>query len=120
MRIFAMHGIAVTRRNVAGVRKFTDPRTGRAYHVKLGKKGEADLTGTIPPRGTRLECEVKTPGERPTPEQWEFLRGQERLGAVAFWCDDAGWLMRACPHLIRGARTRIAADGQIDLYYPEA
>lgn len=68
----------------------------------MSAKGIPDLISTLPgaseskaedgtvvkhPRGRALWCEVKVPGKKPTPEQYEFLDKMEAAGALSFWCD---------------------------------
>lgn len=73
MRIF------VQRRNVAGIQKLNGDR-----YVRLGTKGMADLWG-IAKSGRHWECEVKRPGNQPTPEQQQWLDNCAASGACAFW-----------------------------------
>lgn len=74
------HSIFVQRRNVAGVQKLSGNR-----YVQLGKRGQADLWGIL--RGVHWECEVKRPGEKPKPDQVEWLTDCAQAGARAFWAD---------------------------------
>ena len=65
--------------------------------VRFGRKGNADLTGTIPrgPHlGKRLEVEVKRPGARPRPEQLERLAAIRVAGGIAFWVTEAADSLR--------------------------
>lgn len=111
-----VRGCQARRRNVAGKRPFVGTN-GKTYWVQCGTSGEADLSGTLPD-GRRIEVEVKVPGNRPTPEQFAYLREVESYGAAAFWSDSLEHLDLLIGHLLRGARTRIADDGCIDIVYP--
>lgn len=52
--------------------------------VKMAPEGAADLSGILANgHGTRLEIEVKVPGNQPTPTQWAFLREIQACGGVA-------------------------------------
>lgn len=91
--------IPVERRNVVAYRI-----EGRK--VRCGRKGQADLTGTIPRgpnRGKRLEIEVKRPGERPRPEQLQWLADVRAWGGIAFWTDDPAECLAALRRVLDGA-----------------
>lgn len=77
----AKTGIFARRRNVAGMQRLTG-----GHYVRLGTKGEADIWFILP-GGRHGECEVKRPGERPSPEQNEWLNVCALAGAYAFWVD---------------------------------
>lgn len=82
--------------------------------VRFGQRGNADITATIPRgphAGKRLEIEVKRPGERPRPEQYE--RGRRVLDAGGFWIwtDDPIRLANALRRLLEGWRVEIDEDG---------
>ena len=82
--------------------------------VRHGRKGEADLTGTIPSgphRGARLEVEIKRPGERPRPEQLDHLRRVNADGGIAFWTDDVVLCLRALRRVLEGWRIELDEDG---------
>lgn len=74
--------------------------------VRFGRKGNADLTGTIssgPRRGARLALEIKRPGARPTPEQLAHLRAVNDAGGVGFWVSDAADCLRVLQRVQDGA-----------------
>lgn len=81
-----------TRSNVRAWRMNTGGATlqnkegGRLYHVRFGRRGQADISGIIDvgdSNGIRLEIEVKRPGELPTPDQKAF--GAEILQMGGIW-----------------------------------
>ena len=55
---------------------------GRKY--RTGIEGCADITGAIAPWGTRLEIEVKKPGEKQSSAQVKFEAEAGRFGVVYF------------------------------------
>lgn len=101
-------GILAERRNVGQVEI-----GGRT--VRFGRKGAADITGTIPRgphRGKRLELEVKRPGARPRPEQLERLAEVREAGGIAFWCDDAQDCFRVLGRILdKGAWIELDESG---------
>ena len=103
------HGFAPRRRNVGAM----ENASGRL--VRFGRKGEADITATVPSgpnRGKRVEVEVKRPGESPRPEQLEFLRETNRQGGLAWWIDDPARLADVLRKVLDGATVEIDADGR--------
>lgn len=61
------------------------------HRYQYGKKGSSDILGILP-GGRFLAIEVKVPGEKPTPEQLEFLdaiNSAGGLGLVAYSLEDA-------------------------------
>ena len=83
--------------------------------VRFGRKGSADITGTIPRgrhRGRRLEIEVKRPGASPRPEQLARLAETRAAGGIAFWITDAGDCLRVLQRVLDdGARIEVDEDG---------
>ena len=61
--------------------------------ITYGQPGMADVNGIISVPladdlvGVRLEVEVKTPGNTPTPKQAAWLAAILHHGGVALWCD---------------------------------
>jgi len=64
----------------SGVAKYVD-NYGVERVVQFGIPGQADLSGILT-GGTRLEIEVKRPGEQQTPQQLAFQKMIERFGGV--------------------------------------
>lgn len=95
-----IYGVQVERQNTGAG---TNP-SGRL--VRFGRKGNADLTGTLP-GGRRIEVEVKAPGKRPRPEQLRRLIEHNAQGAVAFWCDDARQVNQIIRRIHDGWRVEI-------------
>ena len=61
---------------------------GRGGHwITLGFPGLSDIIGQLRD-GRLIAIEVKKPGERPTNEQYEFMRDVVLNNGVAFWIDD--------------------------------
>ena len=69
----------------------------------MSPKGIPDLISTLPgpseskradghiikhPGGRAFWCELKTPGKKPTDEQFDFLEKMKTAGALSFWCDN--------------------------------
>ena len=61
------------------------PKGGRGYSGLPA--GFPDLMGVIPPNGRALFIEVKRPGQKPRPNQTDFLERFRAAGCVAFWAD---------------------------------
>jgi hypothetical protein len=71
-------------------------KNGEARAFKYGDKGIADIIGCFP-NGRFLAVEVKLPGNKPTPEQLEFLdtvHQKNGIGIVATSLED---VMRLFP-----------------------
>lgn len=101
MAWLAATGSAVIRRNVAGPRKLAG-----GHYVRLGHKGQADLYGKSP-TGAHLEIEVKRPGQRPRPEQVDWLvrmNGSGRDRSAAFWVTSVDDLSQIMCRLEQGWR----------------
>ena len=49
--------------------------------LKIGRKGEADISGLY--KGLWISIEVKKPGEKPKPHQVEFAERIRRAGGIA-------------------------------------
>jgi hypothetical protein len=83
----------------------------RGQMVRFGQPGDPDVETTLP--GGRLcQIEVKAPGKRPKPEQFDRLRLCNEQGGVGLWVDDAGELARILPKLCAGAKVEIDETGQ--------
>jgi hypothetical protein len=100
--------------------------TGLADHdsrrVRYGRKGNADLTGTIPRgphAGKRLEIEVKRPGSRPRPEQLARLAETQAAGGIAFWVTDAADALRVLDRILDGGTIVVDEAGVQWVEWPE-
>jgi hypothetical protein len=62
----------------AGIRK---PDGG---YIPTHTRGVSDIIGCIPKTGRFLAIEVKRPGNRPTPEQQQFIDTINEAGGLAF------------------------------------
>ncbi len=60
---------------------------GKKRFVRFSEPGQADLWGIQPGTGVLIECEVKRPGQKLSPEQDEWLQNCNKLGAIAFMAD---------------------------------
>ena len=76
-----LRGFRVERRNVAGV-----VQMAKGGVMRVGHRGQADLTGYHRGTGRHLEVEIKRPGKIPTQEQQQWLQAAFECGCVAFWC----------------------------------
>ena len=56
---------------------------GKERFVQFGRKGQADITGLIPPHGRRIEIEGKTGDQKPNDDQRKFLREVRDFGGIA-------------------------------------
>ena len=77
MAALCKHGCMVFRRNT-GLYYTKDGRP-----VRIGKDGQADLSGHRRSDGRAWYIEVKMPGESPRPDQEKFLAAMRRTGAIA-------------------------------------
>lgn len=53
--------------------------------ITIGFPGLSDLIGCTP-EGRFFALEVKLPGEKPRPNQLNFLNAMRQYGAIADWC----------------------------------
>lgn len=60
----------------------------RGRYYTIGMIGMADIFGQLK-QGRLLAIEVKMPGEKPSEEQYAFLRTVALNGGVSFWCCSA-------------------------------
>lgn len=63
--------------------------TGKLYDrwgnmISFGKVGSADITGYVMGTGTRIEIEVKRPGEKQRPDQVDFGDAVSSGGVIYF------------------------------------
>jgi len=61
-------------------------KNARPLHAGL-IKDSADLIGFSTETGKFISCEVKMPGEKPTPKQYDWLCAVKNAGGIAFWAD---------------------------------
>lgn len=61
---------------------------GRSNWLTIGFKGLGDIIGMFDD-GKFFAIEVKQPGEKPTKEQYSFIKLVNECGGVAFWTDTA-------------------------------
>lgn len=65
------------------------PREGARLKAEGAKAGVSDLLLPIRRGGFGgMWLEMKAPGEKPSPKQWEWLEFMDRAGYHATWCDD--------------------------------
>ncbi len=98
-------GVSCHRRNV-GARTWTD-KSGKPRMIKFAMPGQSDIWGVqskVPPFGRHWEVELKRPGNRPTEQQYIWLRTMGNLGAVAFWCDSTAALESIARGVLDGGR----------------
>jgi hypothetical protein len=57
---------------------------GRTF---IGQKGVGDITGILPPKGIRVEIEVKDKGKVPSIEQEDIREMIQNAGGIWLWCD---------------------------------
>lgn len=120
MDALTMFGFRPERRNIMAV-EVVSPK-GKRRLVRNGAPGQADISATVPSgphRGKRVEIEVKRPGERPRPEQVEFLRSVNESGGLGFWIDDAGRLAHLLGRLLDGWAVELDDDGVPWVVRPE-
>ena len=86
-------GVKVWRQNTGA---FSGEYKGKKRFVRLGQKGQADITG-IGPSGVRIEIEVKRFGIKPSAEQEEWLQMIKDRGGIAFYV----WSLGGCVYQFR-------------------
>lgn len=90
--------------------------------VRFGRKGNADITATIPRgphRGRRMEIEVKRPGEFPRPEQIHRMRMTQAAGGIAFWVNDARKCYEIVECLLDGWDVEVEDDLSVWVVSPD-
>ena len=98
---------------------FPEDAKGKRRAVRCGKKGWLDYRFTLP-GGRYGEVELKRPGERPTPEQFERMRVLNAIQCVGFWVDNADDFLAVMNGVIKeGARVRINDREQVVLYWED-
>lgn len=80
--------------NEAKRASFKSQRTGRVVCIegailkRMGtRRGVSDLCFSIPPNGRFAALELKAPGEKPTPDQRDFIEEIKASGGLADWAD---------------------------------
>lgn len=76
--------VTVWRNNTGAHGGVRQNKAGEAkrWFVRYGKVGQADITGLFKPWGTRLEIEVKTPGNGATEKQLAFGDSIREAGGI--------------------------------------
>jgi hypothetical protein len=110
LAILRAHGIFAWRNNTAAW--FPEGKDGRRRCVRCGLPGSSDILGLLPD-GRFLGLEIKRKGERPRPDQVEFMRQINMSNGVAFWIDEVRHLEKVLPYILKGAR--MAADESGDV-----
>src|SRR5262245_16172162 len=97
------------------------PLRNGSFRRFVGLKGVSDILGILPQTavldgrevtfGVFLAVEVKQPGERPRPEQAEFLRRVEELGGVAIVAHGVDELERELDQASAGSLVPRRGDG---------
>lgn len=80
MDLLAAMGCRAYRRNVGVMKK------GDSF-VRFNRVGMSDVWA-IAPNGRHIEIELKSPGEKPSDEQRNWLLEVAAANALAFWSDD--------------------------------
>lgn len=65
---------------------------GSSHPITMGFTGLSDIVGQMHD-GRALAIEVKVPGKKPTPEQYDFLRTVALNNGLAFWADSVEYVM---------------------------
>lgn len=93
---------------------------GRLRYARSEASGEADVSATVPGLGIRLEVEVKRPREKPRADQQQRMEEVNAAGGIGVWVSDAEWIVRALPHLARGAKAVVEPGREPELFYPDS
>jgi hypothetical protein len=99
LAILRANGIFAWRNNTAA---FFPESDGRRRCVRCGLPGSSDILGILPD-GRFLGLEIKRKGERPRPDQVEFMRQINMSNGVAFWIDEVRHLEKVLPYILKGA-----------------
>lgn len=80
--------------NEAKRASFKSQKTGKTVCIegailkRMGaRSGVSDLCFSIPPNGRFAALELKAPGEKPTPNQREFIEAVAASGGLSDWAD---------------------------------
>jgi hypothetical protein len=84
MDYLSAQGFVMFRRNTGAMKA---SHGGKSRFIRFSQKGMADLWGVQKGTGRHIECEVKAPGKRPSPEQVAWLQQCIEIGCIAFWCE---------------------------------
>ena len=78
-------------RNNTGASRFQNAPGSPVRYVRFGKRGASDVLGVERVTGRIIAVECKDKGEKPTPEQEQFLAGVRKrngIGILAYSLDD--------------------------------
>jgi hypothetical protein len=83
---------------------------GRDRLMRMGGgKGSPDLMGLLP-GGRFIAVEVKRPGERPRPDQYDWLDRVRSAGGVACWASDAATLDAVLARVLGSGGGRVSVE----------
>ena len=75
--------------------------------VKIGRPGQCDWRAMR--AGQYFEFEVKAPGEKPKPAQYEYMATRTHQGILVTWADSLEMFQQWYPAVMTPAEKRIAA-----------
>jgi hypothetical protein len=108
LQAFALRGVPCWRNNTGAMRN----PAGRL--VRFGLVGSADVFAVLPPYGRMCAVETKTPGNRPTPAQVEFLERVRASGGVAVWVTTPAQVLGILAALADDPDLRFEIDGTVE------
>jgi len=118
--LLELRGIPHMRLNAGG--GYRIGKGGKPQLIKAAAPGWSDIIGwflarwwsgqgPFDPTGRFFGCEVKRPGERPTPAQFAFLRRLNADGCYGFWVNDVSQLERVLDGIREGKRVELNDRG---------
>jgi hypothetical protein len=107
LAILRANGVFAWRNNTAAW--FPEGKDGRRRCIRCGLRGSCDILGVLPD-GRFLGLEIKRKGERPRPDQVEFMRNINMSNGIAFWVDEIRHLEKVLPFILKGARMSADED----------
>ena len=117
LALLALYKIPAFRSNAGG--GFRLGKGGKPQLVVGAPAGWPDITGWLPNNGRILLIEVKRPGERPTPAQYQTLNAANADGGVAFWTDDFAHCHTTLIAVKTGLSVRLDEDGNLIFFSKE-